>query len=214
MSKVKVLVFGDKSKCSICKGAYSKMEANIIGLLGDADIGYEFLDATANAKGYAAGKKFVGKASIPKYPQLFILNGLKVVGSFVVRNMTAATVAKKVIALCVDCGESTPEPTLYKQCPTCKGMGVVAIALACLMTLFNAGCCVTSIKTPEASGWRFACLYPFETGSASIKTLNGSAEVGNYKTSGGAAELVPLVDASGKLVGTFIGTAAKTAVVP
>ncbi len=213
MSKAKVLVFGDKAKCSACK-SFAKIEANVAGMLGDAGIAYEFLDYTANPKGYAAGKKAVGKASIPKYPELFALNGKQVSANFVVRGMTAAAIAKKVIAACGDCGEPADEPVLYKECPTCKGAGKIAVALACLLTLFGAGCCATRIKTPEASGWRFAFLYPFETGSASIKTLNGSAEVGNYKTSGGAAELVPLVDASGKLVGTFIGTAAKAAAVP
>ena len=213
MSKMKVLVFGDKAKCSQCR-TYAKIEANVIGLLGDAGIAYEFLDYTANPKGYAAGKKAVGKASIPKYPELFAISGKQVAANFVVRGMTAAAIAKKVIAACGDCGEPADEPVLYKECPTCKGAGKIAVALACLLTLWGAGCCATRIDTPEASGWRVALLYPFEMGNATIKTANGSAEVGSYKTTGGATELVPLVDASGKLVGTFIGTAAKAAVVP
>lgn len=220
MSKMKVLVFGDKAKCSQCR-TYAKIETNVAGLLGDAGIAYEFLDFSANPKGYAAGKKLVGKASIPKYPELFAVDGKKVVTNFVVRGMTAAAIAKKVIAACGDCGEPADEPVLYRECPTCKGAGKIAVAVACLLTLFGAGCVMTKgnytpppiveVKQPTVSFWRWAFLYPFAVEDV---RLPGGVGFGKYSTSGGAAELVPLVDASGRLVGTFIGTAAKTAVVP
>lgn len=213
MSKMKVLVFGDKAKCSQCR-TYAKIEATVAGLLGDAGIAYEFLDYTANPKGYAAGKKAVGKASIPKYPELFALNGKQVATNFVVRGMTAAAIAKKVIAACGDCGEPADEPVLYKECPTCKGAGKIAVALACLLTLWGAGCCATRIDTPEASGWRVAFLYPFEMGQAKLQTKNGSAEIGTYKTDGGSAGVCQVIDSSGNVVGAFIGGAAKAAVVP
>lgn len=220
MSKVKVIVFGDKAKCSACK-SFAKIESNVAGMLGDKGIGYEFLDYGTNPKGYAAGKKLIGKASIPKYPALFVLNGSKVVGTFVARSMTAAMIVKKVTSLCVDCGEPTDEPVLYKECPTCKGAGKIAIALACLLTLFGAGCVITKgnytpppvadVKQPTVSFLRCAVLYPFAVEDV---TLPGGVGFGKYQTSGGAAELVPLFDSTGKVIGSVVGTAAKAAVIP
>lgn len=61
---------------------------------------------------------------------------------------------------------------------------------------------------PTVHVYRFAILYPFEVADLSY----GDLRLGKYSTTGGAAELVPMFDAAGKFVGTFIGTAAKTAV--
>jgi len=220
---MKVLVFGSKSTCSICKGEYAPIEPAIIAGLKAVGAVYTFLDQTAAPAAYAAGKKLVKVSSVPKFPAVFVLdNAGKVKGSFVARSMTAAKIVAACVKLCGDCGETvTPPATTTKPCPTCKGTGTVAVALACALTLFGAGCVMTtgSYKPADAAGvtqptvhfYRFAVLYPFAVEDVSMP---GGVGIKKYGTSGGAAELVPLVDASGKMVGTFMGTAVKAAGAP
>lgn len=195
MSKAKVIVFGDKAKCSACK-SFAKIEANVAGMFGDKGIGYEFLDYGTNPKGYAAGKKLVGKALIPKYPALFVLNGSKVVGSFVARSMTAAMIVKKVTALCVDCSEPTDEPTLYKECPTCKGAGKIAIALACLFTLFSAGCTGTKVSVTQVGDWSVSRLSILQKTEVPKITVKGVGVMDGYSNSGDVAMMQAMFEAA------------------
>lgn len=128
------------------------------------------------------------------------------------------------------CSPSTGETR--KTCPTCKGVGTVLAAIVLSLVwmtgwtgvALSTGCVWTKgtfepaptaavPNPPKVSVWRFAILYPFEVADVAYDPA-GSFHMGSYKTSGGAAELVPLVNASGELVGTVMGKTVKAAVAP
>jgi hypothetical protein len=127
-----------------------------------------------------------------------------------------ASAADLIAKLGAACGSCNWKPSV---CPTCKRALGCLLPLGLLASMLFTGCVVTkgacvpkpAPEPPEISFFRVAFLYPF---SVEDVTFPGGVALKKYGTSGGAAELVPLVDASGKLVGTMIGSGAKAVVAP
>lgn len=90
-----------------------------------------------------------------------------------------------------------------------KLMTLAALALC-------AGCVMTGGKMKPAEDgkattvtfYRFAVLYPFDVESLEFP---GGLKIGKWASTGGAAELVPLVDATGKIIGYMAEGAVKGA---
>jgi hypothetical protein len=126
---------------------------------------------------------------------------------------SAAGLIAKLGAACEACNW---KPSV---CPTCKRALGCLLPLGLLASMLLMGCVVTkgacvpkpAPEPPEISFFRVAFLYPFSVEDVSFP---GGVALKKYGTSGGAPELVPLVDASGKLIGTMIGSGAKTVVTP
>lgn len=90
-----------------------------------------------------------------------------------------------------------------------KLMTLAALALC-------AGCVMTGgkmkpaedNKTMTVTFYRFAILYPFAVESLEFP---GGFKIGKWTSTGGAAELVPLVDAGGKIFGYAVKGAVEGA---
>lgn len=207
---MKIVVFTDYSTCIYCKKIRPIVNgAEFQGWLAANGFGFESADRSADPADYALLKrqyKFSGD-----YPAVFVVgdNGKKLT-SFVARNYTAAKLIAKIKPYCASCSDTAAKT---KTCPTCKGAGVVAAALMLLLS----GCALTSGTyrpakdggQPELSFKRVALFYPFSLENVSFP---GGVSIGKWGSTGGAAELVPLVDATGKVIGYVAEGAAKGAV--
>lgn len=221
-----VVVFSDYVTCSQCKKARAAL-ASFAGWCADNGVAYIPADRSANPNLYSACKnqfKWAGGS----FPQVYVVDDkLKTVLRFVARGMTLAKLTAKVKPYCAGCSDgtvATPKPEAVKPVKKpAKRKRWFTIVITGLSLALLSGCVWTSgtfkpaatveVTNPaQVSIRRIAFLYPFAI--ADVAYHAGEFKMGSYQTSGGATELVPLVDSSGKLVGSFIGTAAKAAVVP
>lgn len=231
-NQMKAVVFTDYVTCSYCKKAKAAL-ASFAQWCADNGIAYVAADRSADASAYAAAKRQYSWGG-GSYPQI-CLHGAKdkKILCFVARNMTLAKIVAKVLPYCDGCSDGVVpakpadpvKPTKPAKPPRKKRW--FSLLITSLTFSFFAGCVSTDVSwtqtvtepkdgpkvtVTEVKGDRDAFFYPFKVSDVEYKA--GELRMGSYQTSGGAAELVPLVDANGKLIGSVIGGAAKAAVAP
>jgi hypothetical protein len=207
------------------------IEPEVIRLLKAEGIGYAFHDLDADPKGYAAAKKALKiTGAIKDFPALYAsdaagkVRGIFLVKSGVVSPFTAARVAAMAKASCPGCCDTgcaeTPAPA-KKVCKTC-GQLLPLILLPLAFSLILTGCVwtggsYTASDGTKVKGNRAAFLYPFKLGNAELVApapagaTPGKFAIKSYETSGGAAELVPVIDASGRIVSYVVKGAVQGA---
>jgi len=215
---MKVVVFTDCTTCAYCKKIKPVLSAGSAfrAYLGSVGIGFDWGDRSQDPAHYAGLKRQYGFSG--SYPAVYVIgdNG-KTVARFVARNYTAQKLITKIGSYCASCNTGNATASKTKTCPTCKGSGVVAVALAlmlsiavgCVSTFGNYKAATKLDESPSFKFYRFAVLYPFAI--EDVEFPNG-VKIGRWSSTGGAAELVPLVDATGKLVGYVAAGAVKGAV--
>lgn len=223
---MKVVVFTDYVTCSHCKKAKNTLQA-FAAWCASNGITYIPADRSATPDLYSACKNQYGWTG-GSFPAVYVIDARgKTVLRFVARNMTLAKIVAKVLPYCDGCSDGatvTPKPEAAKPVKKpAKRKRWFTLVITGLSLAMLSGCVWTSgtfkpaatVETPnpaQVSIRRIAFLYPFAI--ADVTYNAGEFKMGSYQTSGGATELVPLVDSTGKLVGSFIGTAAKAAVAP
>lgn len=217
---MKVVVFTDCTTCAYCKKIKPVLSGGSAfrSYLGSLGIGFDWGDRSQDPAHYAGLKRQYGFSG--SYPAVFVIgdNG-KTVARFVARNYTAKKLITKIGSYCASCNSGTsPAPAQkVKTCPTCKGSGFVAVLLAlclsiasgCVSTFGNYKAATKPDESPSFKFYRFAVCYPFAI--EDVEFPNG-VKIGKWSSTGGAAELVPLVDATGKLMGYVAAGAVKGAV--
>jgi len=240
---MKVMVFGNIKGCGLCRAyaglkvdgtptAKTGIETAVKAQLAGLGITYQFIDER-DSLAYAAAKKLAGLKTIPRFPLAVVFDDAgKVKGTFLASAFNdAGKMVDAIKKMCPECctGTCGEKPaTVKKFCTKCGQ--VLPILVACLF--LGAGCrniggdykTTTGVgletKTVEVHISCQSLLWPSELSGADLtfpgptNTVPGHIGIGNYKSTGGAAELVPLVDATGKIVGYTLGTAARTVVVP
>lgn len=222
---MKVVVFSDYVTCSACKRAKNAL-AGFAAWCADNGVPYIPADRSASPDLYSACKnQYVWNGG--NFPAVYVIDGKgKTVLRFVAGTSLAKIVArvKPYCAGCSDVATVTPKPEAAKPVKkaTVRKRWFTLVITGLSLSLLS-GCVWTSgtfkpaatVEVPnpaQVSIRRIAFLYPFAI--ADVTYNAGEFKMGSYQTSGGATELVPLVDSTGKLVGSFIGTAAKAAIAP
>ena len=194
-----------------------------------------------SAAGTAALERF-GIKGMLKVPLMLVSDdaGNKVTWFSYRPSIKVRTAANLIAALAAVCGGdcSPAAPAVRTQCPTCKGTGYVAVLLAGFLGLL-CGCenlsgnytvteaavvkdtvVVAPEKKTEVKIVRNAFFWPSKLGAGEIVfpspkgATAGKVSLTGYESTGGAAEMVPLFDASGRFVGTAMGAGVKAAVAP